>query len=606
MRVALVHDWLTGMRGGERVLAELCRLFPGATLFTLLHRRGSVDPLIEARPIRTSFLGALPSIERHYRYWLPLYPLAAWSLDLEGFDLVLSSSHAAAKAVRTPAGSLHVCYCHTPMRYIWDAQPDYFGYGDRLGARRTALRLATGPLRAWDRRSAGRVDHFIANSEHVRRRIAACYGRAAEVIYPPVATDFFTPVPGAPPEPADFYLVVSALVPAKRLDLAIDAFGHSGRPLVVAGSGPDAAALRRRARPNVRFLGFVPDEELRRLYRSCRALVLPGREDFGITAVEAQACGRPVIAHAAGGALESVLDGETGILFEGQTTADLEAAVARLESTRFDPALLRAHAERFGAARFRAEIEAAIGRVVQSPPLSRPVPSLRLAAREPGPAHPSVAGLSGAAKRGLDAAAAALALLALAVPILALAALVRASSPGPAFFRQRRLGWRGRPFVIIKLRTRVEDAERGRGPTWAVDDDARCTPLGGFLRRHGIDELPQLWNVLKGEMSLVGPRPERPEFVERFERELPRYRERLAVRGGLTGLAQIQGWRGDSSLEERLAADLEYIGAWSLGRDLAILARTPLALGRMRRAARERRRERRAAGAGDARGPGAD
>src|SRR5881396_203386 len=193
MRIALVHDWLTGMRGGERVLEQMCALFPEATLFTLLHHKGSVSPAIEAMRIRTSFLDRLPGIHRNYRYFLPLYPWAISSLDLDGYDLILSSSHAAAKSVRKPGGSLHICYCHTPMRYIWDSQTDYFQYADPLRLRRAALRALTVPLRSWDRRTSHRVDCFIANSRHVQERIARCYNRPATVIYPPVDTTFFAP-----------------------------------------------------------------------------------------------------------------------------------------------------------------------------------------------------------------------------------------------------------------------------------------------------------------------------------------------------------------------------------------------------------------------------
>jgi lipopolysaccharide/colanic/teichoic acid biosynthesis glycosyltransferase/glycosyltransferase involved in cell wall biosynthesis len=569
MRVALVHDWLTGMRGGERVLAELCSLFPEATLFTLFRRPGSVGTAIEARAIRTSFLNAVPGIHRHYRWLLPLLPLAASRLDLRGYDLIVSSSHAAAKGARKPSGSLHICYCHTPMRYIWDAEQDYFHYGDPLGVRRAALRLLVPPLRAWDRASAARVDHFIANSRNVQERIARHYGRSSEVIHPPVDTGFFTPDGDMG---GDFYLIASALVPPKRIDLAIDAFNRLGRILVIAGQGPDADALRRRAGPTIRFTGFVSDEQLRDLYRRCRALVVPGREDFGMTAVEAQACGRPVIAYAAGGALESVTDGETGIFFSTQSPACLESAVMRLESTRFERDRLRAAAERFSADRFRSEFMGAVERATRSAAWRPRTGSGR------GTAHASVAGLSGLVKRTFDAALSLAGLLVLALPLALLAALVRLGSPGSAFFRQRRVGLYGREFTIVKLRTMTADAEWERGPTWAVADDPRCTPLGGFLRRYGLDEMPQLWNVLRGDMSLVGPRPERPEFLERFADQIPGFHRRLAVRPGMTGLAQVQGWRGDTSLAARLRADLDYIARWSLWRDAAILLRTPLAL----------------------------
>ena len=381
MRVALVHDWLTGMRGGERVLLELCRLFPQAPIFTLFHDRGSVAPEIESHPIHTSFLDRIPGIARHYRVLLPLFPRAAAALDLSGHDLIVSTSHAAAKAIRKPRGSLHVCYCFTPMRYIWDAESDYFHYGDALGIRRRVLGLLRRPLRAWDRASAADVDRFIAISRHVAERIERCYGRESDVVYPPVDTGFFT---GGARNGEAPYLMVAALVPPKRVDLALDAFARLKRPLVVAGAGPDLERLRRRAGPNVRFAGHVSDERLRELYRRCRGLIVPGREDFGLTAVEAQACGRGVVAYAAGGSLESVLEGRTGVLFHRQTPEDLAEAVERFERMVFDPARLRAHAERFSTARFRSEILAAIDSAARRPqerPRRAPVPR---------PAHPSV------------------------------------------------------------------------------------------------------------------------------------------------------------------------------------------------------------------------
>ena len=469
------------------------------------------------------------------------------------------------------------------MRYVWDASTDYFHYGDPLRVRRAILALATGPLRAWDRACASGVDHFIANSRNVKERITRHYGRSADVVYPPIDTDFFTPGRNGA---GGFYLVVSALVPPKRLDLAIDAFNRLGRPLVVAGCGPDLESLRRRAAPHIRFAGRVSDDALRELYRGCRALVVAGREDFGMTAVEAQACGRPVVAYAAGGALESIIDGETGILFANPSASDLAEAILRCERTRFDGARLRASAERFSTQRFRAGFREALERAARrgacSPPLVRPE---KRAGRD-APRHRSLVGLPGLAKRALDIGLSVAGLAAFGLPIALLAALIRLGSPGPAFFFQRRVGLGGREFRIIKLRTMLAGAEPGGVPTWAVADDPRCTPLGGFLRRYGLDELPQLWNVLKGEMSLVGPRPERPEFIEKFEASLPGYRSRLAARAGITGLAQVRGFRGDTSLEARLRADLEYIARWSLGKDLAILLVTPLALGRRNRRAR--------------------
>lgn len=583
MRVALVHDWLTGMRGGERVLEQLCLLFPDASIFTLFHRKGSVSRRIEAMPIHASRLNRVPGAARYYRYLLPLFPWAVSRLDLRGYDLVISVSHAAAKAIRKPPGALHICYCLTPMRFIWDMQPDYFQYADRLRIRATVLRAMTRGLRKWDRATADRVDHFIADSRHVQQRISRYYGREASVIYPPVDTEFFSPPQnGSGPRP---YLVVSALVPYKRVDIAVDAFNRLGSPLVIAGAGPDLSELRKRAAGNIRFQGFVSDEELRNLYRRCRAVIVTAREDFGLVSPEAQACGRPVVAFAAGGSLESVIDGETGVLFPRQDAGSLAEAVRRFEEISFDRVRLRSNAERFSSANFRSAMGEAIGEQWRSfhnqpgvhvRPLSDGgVVSPRAAtARQ----HASLAGIAGMAKRCTDVVLSLGGLVVLGLPVLLAGLCIRITTPGRAFFVQPRLGLGGRRFLMFKLRTMRADAELENGPTWAVRDDPRCTRLGGFLRRYCIDELPQLWNVFKGDMSLVGPRPERPEFQEPLEEALPGYRKRLEVRGGITGRAQIRGWRGDTSLEERLRCDLEYIEHWSFWEDIRILWRTPQAL----------------------------
>jgi lipopolysaccharide/colanic/teichoic acid biosynthesis glycosyltransferase/glycosyltransferase involved in cell wall biosynthesis len=582
MKVALVHDWLTGMRGGERVLQELCGLFPDASIFTLFHEPGSVSPLIEAMPIHTSFLNCFPGARRHYRHLLPLFPWAISRFDLRAFDLVLSVSHAVAKGIRTPSGSLHICYCLTPMRFIWDMQADYFHYADRLGINRTALRVMKQPLRLWDRATACRVDHFIADSRHVQGRITRCYDRPSKLIYPPVDTEFFSPASGA--DRAGYYLLVSALVPYKRVDLAIEAFNRLRQPLVIVGSGPDFDRLKRKAAGNVRFRGSVTNEDLRTLYRRCRAVIVTAREDFGLVALEAQACGSPPLAYAGGGSLESIVDGETGILFGKQTAASLIEAICRFEQMRLDPERLRASAERFSREAFRRSILQFVDEEWQShtagsaPVAAGPGAATGLPAGDSDRIHASLMGLRGIAKRTLDVSLSLCGLLMFGLPLLLLALIIRRGSDGPGFFFQTRIGLKGRRFVMIKLRTMHVGAERERGPTLAVSDDPRCTRLGGFLRRYGIDELPQLWNVLIGEMSLVGPRPERQEFQRIFEERLPEFRRRLEVRGGISGLAQIRGWRGDTSIEKRLQSDLEYIERWSFWKDLAILFLTPPSL----------------------------
>lgn len=336
MRVALVHDWLTGLRGGEKVLEVLCELFPEATLFTLVHVKGSTSPTIESLPIRTAFTQQLPVAKRLYRWYLPLHPWAIESLDLSEFDLVLSSSHCVAKGVVPREGAVHISYCHTPMRYVWDRFEDYFGSG-------LAAKLVYGPiagrLRAWDRRSASRVDHFIANSTYVAGRIESYYGRKPDaVVPPPVDTEFYTP---APDGPDDYFLIVSALVPYKRIDLAIEAFRGRSDELIIVGAGPSAAKLKSLAPQNVEFRGWVEDDALRSLYRGARACLLPGVEDFGIVPLEAQACGTPVVAFGYGGALDTVRDGETGVLFDEQTPPALSRAIDRVKSLRLNKSLLR-------------------------------------------------------------------------------------------------------------------------------------------------------------------------------------------------------------------------------------------------------------------------
>ena len=354
MRVAIVHDWLTGLRGGEKVLELFLELYPEATIATLLHVPGSTSPRIESHPIRTTFIQKLPLVEQRYRWYLPLFPRAIESLDLSGFDLVISSSHCAAKGAIAPKGALHICYCHTPMRYVWDRFEDYFGSGWKS-------RLLYGPaarlLRRWDRNSARRVDHFIANSHYVASRIRDYYGRDVDaVIPPPVDTDFYTPAPEDAASAEPYFLVVSALVPYKRIELAFEAFRGRAEPLLVVGTGPSEAKLKALAPKNVRLLGWLPDEELRKLYRGCRATVLPGVEDFGIVPLEALACGAPVVAYGEGGALDTIKDGETGVLFREPTAASLSRAIDRVSGLRFNRESLRNWALGFSRERFLTQM----------------------------------------------------------------------------------------------------------------------------------------------------------------------------------------------------------------------------------------------------------
>jgi glycosyltransferase involved in cell wall biosynthesis len=354
------------MRGGEKVLLALARLFPQAPIFTLLHLKGAVHPELEARVARTTFLRHLPGVDRRYRHYLPLFPAAVATLDLGAFDLVVSSSHCVAKGVRVRPGAVHLSYCHTPMRYVWDRFDDYFGPGRTGRLSRALISLVAEGLRAWDVATARGVDHFAANSAHVAARIRRHYGREAEVIPPPVDTEFFTPDPAA--GPGDFLLVVSALAPYKRVELILEACRRTGRPLRIVGSGPEEARLRGMAPPEATFLGPVDDQTLRQLYRACRAVVMPGVEDFGIVPLEAMACGRPAVVFAQGGGPESVVREETGLVFEEPTPASLAAALDGLDRIPFDTIRLRRRAEAFSTQAFLARFRAFAARALEEDP----------------------------------------------------------------------------------------------------------------------------------------------------------------------------------------------------------------------------------------------
>ena len=348
MRVAVIHDWLNGMRGGERVLEALLELYPSSTIYTLFHERGKVSPHIESHRIVTSWLDRIPGIYKHYRNLLPVFPAAVNSLDVSAFDLVISSSHAVAKGVRS-GHAVHICYCHTPMRYLWDAGEDY----SFNSVRQSVLAVVRHRLRRWDQKTAAGVDHFIANSSFVRDRIRKYYGRDADIVHPPVDTSFFKPSTN-PRE--DFYLAAGALVPYKRLDLAIEAFNRLGTRLVIAGTGPELNRLRKMARSNISFLGWVTDETLRRLYQSARALVFTAREDFGIVPVEARACGCPVIAFGAGGCLETVRAGLSGIFFAEQNPDSLASAIRTFETVPWPQDRVRNEVEIFSRESFKTRI----------------------------------------------------------------------------------------------------------------------------------------------------------------------------------------------------------------------------------------------------------
>ena len=358
MKVALVHDWLTGLRGGERVLEQLCLLYPEADIFTLVYVPDSCGEIIERHRITASFLDRLP--KGGYRHYLPLFPAAIESFDLSAYDLVVSTSHAVAKGARPGPQAVHVAYIHTPMRYVWDQFDAYFGRGRAGLFTRLAARAVAPLLRRWDVSSTKRAHGLIANSRFVAERIRRFWGREVDaVVYPPVDTSRFVPAAEGP-APEDYALMVSALVPYKRVELAVSAFSRLKRPLFIAGDGPERRRLERAAGPSVRFLGAPAQDALPRLYARARFFVLPGEEDFGIAPVEAQAAGRPVLALGRGGALETVVEGETGMFFAEPTVESLLEGIAAIDRLQADPVRIRENAVRFDVARFGPEIRRAI------------------------------------------------------------------------------------------------------------------------------------------------------------------------------------------------------------------------------------------------------
>ncbi|HEY2931584.1 MAG TPA: glycosyltransferase [Acidobacteriota bacterium] len=360
------------MRGGEKCLEVFCELFPQAHVFTLVHCPGTVSSVIERATIHTSFIDSLPFSHRLYRHFLPLFPRAIERFDFTDYDLILSSSHCVAKSAKRRPGTLHISYVYTPMRYAWDLYQSYFGDGSPGWLARSIAPAIMRRLRDWDRATAERVDCFLAVSHHVADRIRRNYGRSSCVIHPPVDTGRFA----VSSRIEDYYLIVSALVPYKRIDVAIRSFNDLGLPLKIAGSGPEFRRLKKMAGPAIEFLGHVSDQDLPGLYAHCRALVFPGEEDFGIVPLEAQAAGRPVVAYGKGGALETVIplnpggenplqrNSATGIFFYQQNAAALTSAVRKMEEnlSRFSPELLRAQALRFDRRVFEARILEFIGR----------------------------------------------------------------------------------------------------------------------------------------------------------------------------------------------------------------------------------------------------
>ena len=358
MELVLVHDWLNQMGGAEAVLETLAQMYPRAPIYTSIYWRDEMPPAYLNWDIRPLWLNRAPRIYEKHQQYLPLYPLAWSALRLSRYQVVLSNKSGFCHGVRTrdkQRSALHVCYCLAPTRYVWTF--DEYARSEGLSA---ALRLALKPLvaalRRWDYRAAQRVDHFIAISTEIQRRIQRYYRRDSEIIYPPVDLRRFAPQR----DTGDYYLIVSRLIPYKRIDLAIEAFNRLGLPLIIAGSGRDTARLEKLAQPNVRFLGRVPDADLPDLMARCKAFIFPGNEDFGITPVEAEASGRPVIAYGAGGALDTVIDGVTGVHFAEQRVESIVAALERFNTLKFDPAAIRRHAETFSTETFKQRLAAFI------------------------------------------------------------------------------------------------------------------------------------------------------------------------------------------------------------------------------------------------------
>lgn len=352
MKTALVHDWLNQMGGAENVLETLVEMFPGAPVYTSMYAPDRMPASYRAWDVRTSFMQRLPGVASHHQAYLPFYPAAFERFDFSGYDLVLSNKSGFCHGVITPPETLHICYCLTPTRFLWlyDAYRQREGLSNLTSA---ALQPVLARLRRWDRAAVDRVDHFIAISREIQERIRQYYGRASTLIYPPVDVGRFAPSGRAP---GDYYLAGGRLIPYKRVDLAVQAFNRLGLPLLIYGDGRDRSSLQAMAGPNVTLLGRVTAEELVDLVQHCRAFIFPGLEDFGIAPLEAQAAGRPVIAYAGGGALDTIIHGETGLLFAEQTVEALVDAVQRCEDSHFSAAACRRNAERFAVERFRREL----------------------------------------------------------------------------------------------------------------------------------------------------------------------------------------------------------------------------------------------------------
>lgn len=366
MRVALVHDWLITFRGGEKVLQAIAELYPDADIYTLFHEPGGMPADLEAHPIIASYLDRLPYARSRHRQLLPFFPGAIERFSLEGYQLVISSSHCVAKGVRKPTGARHLSYVHAPMRYMWDRFDDYFGPGQASPPARLAARTLRPWLQRWDIRSAEGIDRIVANSHHVAGQIATRWGRQASVLHPPVELERFAREPLTGLGEGGYFLWLGALAPYKRVDLAIEAFTHLGLPLWIGGGGQQEALVTAGLPPNIRYLGHVPDAELPALYRNARAFLFTGEEDFGLTPLEAQACGRPVIALGRGGAVETVTE-RTGLFFPEPAVSAITAAVREFirREPEFSPTAARAQASRFSRAAFQRGFREAVAEMLR-------------------------------------------------------------------------------------------------------------------------------------------------------------------------------------------------------------------------------------------------
>ncbi len=358
MRIAVAHDYFTQMGGAEKVAAELINMLPGADLYATVALPNCMPPELRDIAVNTSWLQHLPQLSRFYRLYFLFYPFGVGALDLTKYDLVVSSSSGYAKGVHTRTDALHICYCHTPMRWVWSFQSysarEHFGQGAHA-----LLSMLLGILRRWDLTASRMPDHFVANSRTVAERILQTYGRYAEVIHPPINLDRFR----LSQESGDYYIILARLVSYKRIDLAVKACTLLGKKLLVIGDGPDRASLQSYAGPTISFLGRLSDAEVEHHVARCRALLFPGEEDFGMAPLEAAATGKPTIAYRAGGAIETILDGETGIFFDEQETEVLADAILRFEQQHWFPRIIRKHAEGFGVEVFQARFRAFLERV---------------------------------------------------------------------------------------------------------------------------------------------------------------------------------------------------------------------------------------------------